>query len=55
MVESKELVTITGATGFLGSTILKQFIEEGKYRIRATVRKIDAAKLEKLRVNMEVS
>ena len=39
MVEqNQELVTITGVTGYLGSTILRLFIKQGTYKIRATMR-----------------
>ena len=56
MVEQeKKLVVITGATGYLGSTILKLFIEKDKYRIRATVRDNNKDKLDKMRNNMKVS
>ena len=41
MVEShgdKPLVTITGVTGYLGSTIAYDFVKDGNYRVRGTVR-----------------
>jgi dihydroflavonol-4-reductase len=39
MVEStKKKVVITGVSGFLGSTVTKQFLEDGTYTVRGTVR-----------------
>ena len=41
MVESREekpLVTITGVTGYLGSAIAHDFLKDGNYRVRGTVR-----------------
>jgi thioester reductase-like protein len=38
------LVVITGVSGFLGSSVLNEFVQgegKGKYRIRATVRDKD--------------
>ena len=52
MVEAnaKPLVTITGVTGFLGSTTAKLFLEDGNYRIRGTVRDTNnAAKIDPLK------
>ena len=36
--EAKPLVTITGVTGYLGSTIAHDFLKDGNYRVRGTVR-----------------
>ena len=53
MVESadqKPLVTITGISGYIGGEVTKQFLENGNYRIRGTVRNpTDEAKLAPLR------
>jgi dihydroflavonol-4-reductase len=40
MVENieKPLVCITGITGYIGSRVLKVFLEDGSYRIRGTCR-----------------
>lgn len=52
MIETaqKDLVLVTGASGFLASHILKALVEQGTYRIRATVRQLnDTRKIEPLR------
>ena len=53
MVESadqKPLVTITGISGYIGGEVTKQFLENGNYRIRGTVRNpSDEAKVAPLR------
>lgn len=38
MEKSKPKIVITGVSGFLGSWILKMFVEDGSYSIRGTVR-----------------
>ena len=40
MVEAgeKPLVTITGVTGYLGSMTALDFLKDGSYRVRGTVR-----------------
>lgn len=38
MEKSKPKVVITGVSGFLGSWILKMFVEDGTYSVRGTVR-----------------
>lgn len=54
MVDSdKPVVTITGVTGFLGSTVALTFLKEGTFRVRGTVRdKNNAAKLAPLRAGL---
>ena len=40
MVESKPLVVVTGITGFLGSHTALQFLLDGGFRVRGTVRSL---------------
>ena len=50
MEYSKPVVVITGVTGFIGSHILEQFVRDGSYEVRGTVRdKNNQEKLEPLR------
>jgi nucleoside-diphosphate-sugar epimerase len=53
MVESsndKPLVLITGITGYLGSWVTRTFLEDGRYRVRGTVRdKTNEKKIQPLR------
>eukprot|EP00121_Abeoforma_whisleri_P004445 Awhi_evm1s4020 len=35
---SKPLVVITGVSGYLGSHVCLQFLKDGSYRVRGTVR-----------------
>ena len=43
----KPLVTITGVTGFLGAETAKQFLQDGSFRVRGTVRSLsDEQKLD---------
>jgi len=35
---SYPIVVVTGAAGFVGSNVIKQLLESGKYIVRATVR-----------------
>ena len=51
MVEAeKPLVTITGATGFLGAQTVKVYLEDGSYKVRGTVRdKNNASKIDPLK------
>ena len=47
---AKPLVTITGISGFVGSHVALQCIQDGSYRIRGTVRdKTNEAKIAPLR------
>ena len=41
---SKPIVTITGVTGFIGSQVCLQFLKDGSYQVRGTVRSISNAK-----------
>ena len=38
MENTQEKVVITGVSGFLGSWVLKKFVEQGQFSIRGTVR-----------------
>ena len=38
MESTREKVVITGVSGFLGSWVLKKFVEQGQFSIRGTVR-----------------
>jgi uncharacterized protein YbjT (DUF2867 family) len=38
MEEQKQLVVVTGATGFLASHVIEQLLGSGQYRVRATTR-----------------
>ena len=38
MENSKEKVVITGVTGYLGSYVCHTFIEDGRFKVRGTVR-----------------
>ena len=51
MVEQdKPLVTITGISGYIGAEVTMQFLQDGGYRVRGTVRDVNnQAKLEPLR------
>ena len=51
MVESSlPIVTVTGATGYIGSHCCKILLESGKYKVRGTVRsKTNEAKLAPIR------
>ena len=52
MVEAgeKPIVTITGISGYIGSETCLQFLRDGGFRVRGTVRnKTDAAKIGPLR------
>ena len=40
------IVLVTGASGFVATHVIKQLLEQGRYRIRGTVR--DAKRLEKV-------
>lgn len=44
------IVTVTGITGFLGSHVGLQLLEDGGYKVRGTVRSLkSAAKIDPLR------
>ena len=46
----KPIVIITGITGFIGAETCKQFLEDGNYRVRGTVRdKTNEAKIAPIR------
>jgi nucleoside-diphosphate-sugar epimerase len=46
----KPLVTVTGATGFLGCHTILKFLEDGNFRVRGTVRSLtNQAKLQPLK------
>ena len=51
MVESSlPIVTVTGATGYIGSHCIKLLLESGKYKVRGTVRsKSNEAKIAPIR------
>ena len=38
IIMEREIVTITGVSGYLGSQVCKQFLEHGQYKVRGTVR-----------------
>lgn len=40
------IVLVTGASGFVATHVIKQLLEQGRYRIRGTVR--DASRQEKV-------
>lgn len=40
-VQSKPRVLITGITGYLGSQICLSFLENGKFKVRGTVRNVN--------------
>lgn len=44
MVEAKPLVVITGVTGFLGLYVVREFINDGSYRLRGTMRGVNDPK-----------
>lgn len=47
---ARPIVLITGATGFLGTHICKQFLEDGHYQVRGTTTRLgDPVKLDGLR------
>ncbi len=43
-VNGKDIVLITGVTGFLGSHVCKTFLEDGTYKVRGTVRDVNNSK-----------
>ena len=50
--DSRPIVTVTGISGFLGSHVGLQALQDGGYRVRGTVRsKNNADKIEPLRQN----
>jgi thioester reductase-like protein len=50
----KPLVTITGVTGYLGSMTALDFLKDGSYRVRGTVRSTsNQAKLAPLKAGLD--
>ena len=50
MESVKQLVTITGISGYLGAQVCKYFLEDGSFRVRGTVRSVsNSAKIDPLK------
>lgn len=48
--EERPLVTITGITGYVGSHVARQFLQDGGFRVRGTVRDLnDSAKIDPIK------
>ena len=49
-MENKDIVTITGISGYVGSQVCLSFLKNGSFRVRGTVRSLkNADKIEPLR------
>ncbi len=44
-MEEPEIVLVTGATGFIASHLIKVLLDEGKYKVRGTVRDLSDEKV----------
>lgn len=54
MAAGKRIVTVTGATGFVGRCLVAQLLREDKYRVRCLVRRdIDLSKLRALSPDLD--